>query len=1212
MPSLELQYADGRVETRELSRTQPLTIGRQPFNDISISDDDVGAMHCRVLWNKTSFEVTAATADGVEVNGTTVAHARLHPGDIVRVGSLDLVYLDPAAAGQEPEMRLLESPDDSTSRSSPPPLPKQREPKKPEHATTSPKERRPPDDPAPAAQEMSSFVGPVYTESQVLAAYDVIANVEGDSISPTKLKPLATSSVLDSARAARPLETATVGLSLRSRVRPGEQDALRSPLVLGLGVGGLILGLVTGIFWFLINREQSTRLYDRAVAELNDGQFTQSIASFEQFLSQYASHSLYRQAERGLGKALVQKEIAGAIPNWKRGLEQVQQLISRHRNESDFAELHPVLHRYGEEIALGAARTAETTRDADLLTVSEDAQVILERFADPASPPTAALNRIKEARVVAVLAIGKQKIFDDTMAAVEAALAANQPMVALAERAKLVRVYDGFAGHQRVKESLQKALDLERSVITSSDQERAAETTEAAIPGSQGVLGVFHTRTRTDESSQGQVVYVVAKDCCYGVDTVTGELVWRRVIGFEPPFFPLTVTGTQPSVLMYEGTRQSLICCDPATGKLIWRQSLEGRPRSAPLIHEGQIYLPTDNRSVCRIDLETGRLTERVTFSQNVQGPPVLAPDGNHLLVPGEMAMIYTLSMRPLAAAATTFTDHAAGSLMAPPLALGKLYLLCENDRSESARLRLWNAANPQQPLVELTSKEARVRGQVREAPVLRGNQLMVPASGEQLAAFSVTDEAGREGLAPIAQYRVREDEEIEGRRGENPDPNAAKSEKRLTTEKSLPAAIAARAPMYLALGPDGRFWGASSAFRRFEVGADSIHMDAGAIAVGIASQKLQQSGDQFFVGRKAPFHDAVIFSAVDRDRMVSPWRTLLGTEFLEVAGSKEGGVVAVSDAGLVMMLSPERLRQGGFDLKSAAELPLPDRISQKLIASLLHDGRIFLAANGEKTVVWIVGTTGQLELTTQLGNGDHVQAAGVLVDDGLIVPLPGKLKLLPLKSGKKPIQDWLIPIGDKPVSRWKHLVRLESDELLSSNDAGLLQRFQVRTADVPHLAEAAKLQLDSPVDVAPAVRGDFLLVATAAGQVQLLNWRSFDRDGIRDFPAPVRGTWSVGTFWLVWAGDGKLSAVSEGRDLPIRWSLDLKEKQLVGIPHQEGDQLWLATRDGTVIVVDSQGHESRRILVPQSLATGIRKLDQGLFAVASDGALYRLEMKSE
>jgi outer membrane protein assembly factor BamB/TolA-binding protein len=1261
MPALELHHADGTVDTRELSRTQPLTIGRQSFNDICVTDAAVGAMHCRVLWNKSTFEVTAATPDGVEVNGTSVAHVRLQPGDVIRIGSLDLVYIDAAtaaasASAPEPEhdgYRLAE-PDEPVEVPRGNPREGARSPRarddgqdegrddgrdaaKPARTERGRKPAEPaePDEPvAKDVDDMSLFDGPVYTESQAALAdfnADDFPSIENDddesAVSNVKLQPLGSRTSRGSGRGGKPATPATRAVSmsaLSSRARPGEQDIFRSPLVLGLSLGGLVLVLVTGIFWFLIGREQASRLYDRAVAELNEGQYSQSIASFEQFLQQYAGHSLRKQAERGLGKALVQKEISGATPAWKRGLEQLQAMIAQHRNEADFAELHSIVHRYAEEISLGSARSAETTREADLLTVSEDAQVILERFADPASPPTATLLRIKEARVAAVIAIGKQKLFDDGMAAVDAGLAAKQPMVALAEREKLVRAYDGFASQRRVKEALQKALDLEKSVIVSDDHEREAETTETAS-GPQPVLAVFHTRTRTDESSIGRVVYVPAKDCCHAVDTVTGELVWRRTTGFDPPFFPVPVVSSQPGVLLYDGYRQSLLCCQPATGKLIWSQKLDGRPRSAPLVHEGQIYLPTDDRSLCRIDLENGRLTERVTFSQNVHGPPTLSADGDHLLIPGEMAMIYALSMRPLAAASTTFTGHAAGSLSAPPLALGKLLLLCENDKSDSSNLRLWNAGMPKEPLVELTAKAFRVRGQVRESPVLRGNQLVVPSSGERLAAFSVTDEAGREGLAPVAQYRVREDEDIEKRRAAEPaveggkgDPGDDPRPEPRADPRPEPR-IASRVPLYVALGSDGQFWAASSGFRRFQIGADSIHMDSSALALGVASQRLQQVGDQFFVGRKAFFHDAVIFSAVDRDRMVSPWRTVLGAQLLELVPGRDGGAVGLSEAGHVVLLGAERLRQGGFDLKGVVELEMPGGVTQRLVTSTLHDGRMFLAAVGDVTQLWVVGTGGQLDLNTKLAKGEPVQAGAVqagavqagavLVDEGLVFPLPGRLKLVSLGAGKKSVQDWLAPVGEHPPLPCRFLVRLAGDEVLACHGDGLLSRIQVRTSDVPHLAEAAKLQLGSPVDVSPCLRGDALLVADASKLVQQLNWRTFDQDGRREFGATVRGLWSTGSSWLVWSGDRKLHALSEGRDLPIRWSLDLKELEPAGAPVEVGDQLWIACRNGTVLAVDARsGTESRRIQFPQALTMGLKQLDGGLFAVACDGALYRLD----
>ncbi|HEY4261904.1 MAG TPA: PQQ-binding-like beta-propeller repeat protein, partial [Schlesneria sp.] len=1117
------------------------------------------------------------------------------------VGSLDLVYVDESTKAVLEESSLVFQAIDPAGTA--------RSPEKPKGSVHPVRPAKGKDSPAPRpADDLSVFDGPVYTESQVIAAYeagDLIPKPEAETKpAPAPAKPPKAEHPheIHSPRRPpdKPIESVVRGL--QTQARPGEQDALRSPLVLGLSIGGIILVLVTGVFWFLIGREQASRLYDRAVAEMNDGQYAQSIASFEQFLQQYSGHSLHRQAERGLDRAIVQREISGATPAWKHGLEQLQTLIAHHRNEPDFAEMHPQIHRYAEEISLGSARSAESSRDQVLLTVSEDAQVLLERFADANAPPTAAIARIKEARVAAVIAIGKQKIFDDGMAAIEAGLAAKKPMIALAEREKLVRAFDGFASQKRVKDALQKALDLERSVIVADDRERAAEITDIAPPEEPASLGLFLTRTRTDETSQGAVAYVLAKDCCYAVDSVTGELVWRRVIGFEPPFFPVTVSASQAGVLMYDANLQSLVCCQPLTGKLIWRQKLDARPRSAPLIHEGQIYLPTNDRSLCRIDVETGRLTERISFSQNIQGPPTLTVDGNHLLVPGEAAMIYALSMRPLAAAAMTFTDHAAGAIQASPVGLGKLYLLCENDKSDSAALRLWNASNPKLPLVELTTKPIRTRGQVREAPVLRGNQLVVPSTGEQLAAFSVTDDAGREGLAPIGQYRVQEGDDQNQKQP---------AEAGLSPEKPIQVANKSgpRVPLYLALGPDRQFWTASSAFRRLEIGADAIHLDSKMVAPGIASQRLQAIGDQFFVGRKAPFNDAVTFSAVDRDRMVIPWRAVLGSQLLQVVPGRNGGAVAVSEAGQIVILGSERLRQGGLDQKAAVELELPP-VNQPLVTSQLHDGRIFVAAVGAATQVWIIGPGGQLELTTKFGKGDLIQAGAILLDEGLVISLPGRLKVIPLTSGRKAIQDWMVPADGKAPPACRFLVRLDGDELLAGFEDGLLTHIQVRTTDVPHLAETAKLQLAEPIDIPARLRGDNLLVADTAGNVLMLNWRTFDQEGKRQLPAPIRGAWPLESSWLVWSGDSKLSLLSDGRDLPVRWSFDLKELSIAGEPVQDGDLIWIACRDGTVIGVNSQsGVETRRLRVPQSLTMGLKKLDDRWFAVACDGTLYRLNL---
>ena len=102
MASIVVQRLSGESQSHRLSKKQPLAIGRHSASDVQIDEEDVAALHARVSWNRSRFEVTSASPAGVEVNGTPVRHAELHDGDVIRIGSVDLTYFEeePAAVGQ--------------------------------------------------------------------------------------------------------------------------------------------------------------------------------------------------------------------------------------------------------------------------------------------------------------------------------------------------------------------------------------------------------------------------------------------------------------------------------------------------------------------------------------------------------------------------------------------------------------------------------------------------------------------------------------------------------------------------------------------------------------------------------------------------------------------------------------------------------------------------------------------------------------------------------------------------------------------------------------------------------------------------------------------------------------------------------------------------------------------------------------------------------
>src|SRR5690606_13017163 len=78
---------------------------------------------------------------------------------------------------------------------------------------------------------------------------------------------------------------------LRTAKRPGEQDILTSPVVLGLGGLALALLLASAATWLLIGRENADRLYDAAVADRESGRYLQAIGGFERFLLDFPTDS---------------------------------------------------------------------------------------------------------------------------------------------------------------------------------------------------------------------------------------------------------------------------------------------------------------------------------------------------------------------------------------------------------------------------------------------------------------------------------------------------------------------------------------------------------------------------------------------------------------------------------------------------------------------------------------------------------------------------------------------------------------------------------------------------------------------------------------------------------------------------------------------------------------------------------------------------------
>ncbi|MCY2966188.1 MAG: hypothetical protein NT069_21585, partial [Planctomycetota bacterium] len=100
MAQLEIRRRSGAIETHPLDRKSPTTIGSSSTADVRVDAQGVLAIECRVIWNGQAFVVNAVNPDGVPLNGTTVKKAALSDADVVRVGDVDIVFVDEEPAGK--------------------------------------------------------------------------------------------------------------------------------------------------------------------------------------------------------------------------------------------------------------------------------------------------------------------------------------------------------------------------------------------------------------------------------------------------------------------------------------------------------------------------------------------------------------------------------------------------------------------------------------------------------------------------------------------------------------------------------------------------------------------------------------------------------------------------------------------------------------------------------------------------------------------------------------------------------------------------------------------------------------------------------------------------------------------------------------------------------------------------------------------------------
>ncbi len=1201
MPYLEIRLPNDGPRTVELDKHTPLSIGQHRSNDICIDGDDVELMHCRVSWHKKAgFEVVSAGLDGVDVNGTLVQKAGLTSGDVMRIGDANITFVD----GEPIESEVADQSSDDQSASTfglrpltdefsaplPPDddvpltadeipaddvpltadeiIPEEKESKSRKKKSKRSKDRDRSEDRKKRRKEQKPDHEDARDDSEWpdLSAEDLA--VEGEQPRESRKSP---APVEDEAETEAPDETIAPRRHQR-HVRPGDRDPVRSPLVHTLGGGAAILALVALTFYFILGRQTTQQEFDEAKALMDEGKYTQAIREFEKFLVAYPRGSLSEQAQVNMWVSRVDRPISGASPNWAEGLVELEGFINARRDSEDFDQQHDIIRQRAEQIAEGAAITAGKVYDRKLLAVSDTARNIVKTYQSDEALTADLLKRIETERRRSDASILKYEAFTAALAKMDEALKNKQPLDALATRRELLSRYPEFSNDPKIVAKLTETLTAEREAVTTSDETVEAVTDDHASAFPPTLVLTFHARSRTDEVSVGRTVFGLVKDCCYAVDSITGEPVWRRVIGSDAPFFPVPVTTSAPALLFFDTNHDELVCVDQRSGDLLWRQPAVQGANGPPLVEEGQAYVVSSTGSLSKVELESGQVISRLEFSQPLLSPPAALNDDARLVICGDQEVVYTLSKRPFECVAVSYLGQKPQSVAAPVLPMGALVMIAENLPGDRSLLHVMDTRSDGDKLTQAMS--AQIPGHVVDPPVIRGRDVFVPSTGERVSAFSATDEPGQSPLTEGARY------ETEG---------------------------AALSPMFLATGPDRQVWMASRSLRKLQLLADTIEPGSTVVDLGIATQKLQQIGKQIYVGSRQPYAEAVTLFQTDRDQLTSQWQIVIGGELLSFGTfPNQQGLVAVSEAGDVFRVNKSQMQTGGFLTNSTVRLKLPDGLTTPLKATQSADGRILVWCGDPMPQLWVLNRLGQIERNFPLPA--VLQSAPARFGKHLALPLAGRVQLISETGAASNVQDFTLPQSDSVPARWRQLTTIDESSLVAVADSGQLRLLKLQESPQPFLNEAGNFDLGAAIDFDISV-SDGRIAAAVGDRLSVIDATTLEPKSDTQLDGPVSNdVWLIGDLVFVEVGGQKLVCYTVGDGLTQKWSVDLEESSLAGAPFVEGESVILALQDGLIVSVDAQTGETRdRQPVNQALSSGPRRIADELVVATIDGGLVSI-----
>ncbi len=968
----------------------------------------------------------------------------------------------------------------------------------------------------------------------------------------------------------------------KKKSKPSKQKKTwDSPLIL-IGGGGLALLLLVGVtVWWLLTRETGNNVLAQADAALKAGAYSQAIEQYENFLKDFPRHP-----DHSLGRvqlAMVRIRQPTEAGDFATAVSTAETELKAVEDEPAFKDAHGEIAALLPQIAVGAATAAEkaipTSEDATKFTEVTDKAVAL--YNNAAYVPKSQRDEAKLANIQDTLdrVARRQKThaaLSEGLKAMQQALAARKPVNAYAIHMKLLKEHPELIGDKSLQDAIQKTTAAEQAAIKFVKEAKPAETTDRPTPW-KAALAVAHRRVKAATRPPGVTgtACIRAGGAIYGLDATSGQLLWRRQVGFGATAPPIPIEN---DFLVTDSTHNDLERLDGKTGRLIWRQSF-GEPFADMLVTGDHGFVPTRSARLYAVELKSGAIMGYLQFAQPLSAAPTIDRQKTRIFAPGEQAVVYTISLTEMKCTGINYLGQALGSIRVPVAAVMDKVALIENDGVETSHLRLMSLDD--KGAVGKQVADRRLSGLAASPPIVTGRGMIVATDRGLIEVYDVATGSTPNPLNPVA-----------------------------TREAT------AGSPLVRYFAAIGRnVWVADTQLTKYTVMPTDNRLPVEEIENNFAGSTfdhpLLQFGDTLINVRRPKNRGGYVVAATDTRQGHPIWETDLG---MPPAGTpiiddgKKAIMVGTAD-GYIFRFDEAALRTRVQDEAAPSELMPADH--PPLTAAIdLGQGRVvFSSTNSNRLLLYNPMQPTPAKWLTLEG---PLASAPTPIGPGFVVPLKlGQVLYLNAADGSRlatPFQPRLEP---QATLDFKPAVAVGSDgrQFVITDSRQKIYLINLADQPQPHLAEVKQGDVGPrPIESPLIALGDSALAV--AGGTHLLRFKipTMETVGETNLPAPIdAGPYPLGDAILLTTADNKLFALSA--DGQVKWQVLIQHGSLAGAPLVLPDGVLLAYRKGVIERRSaSDGKPLATLSVEQPLATGLVVFMQHVIATAADGTLLVLD----